>query len=154
MARYRAAPSADVGALLRLVQFSQPSGPRATEQEEGLMSVQMEDQGGVLPIFSDQLAEAVERAGLSIVRVDARRRQAASGVAWAAEGVILTADHVLEREEDLGVALPDGRTVSAKIVGRDPGTDIALLKVEGASLTPIEQGPTPKVGHLGLIVAR
>ena len=118
------------------------------------MSVQAEDQSGVLPIFSDQLARAVERAGLSIVRVDARRRQAASGIAWAAEGVILTADHVLEREEDLGVALPDGRTVAAKIVGRDPGTDIALLKVEGASLTPIEQGPTPKVGHLGLIVAR
>ena len=49
------------------------------------MSVQVEDQGGVLPLFSDQLARAVERAGASIVRVEARRRQAASGVAWAAE---------------------------------------------------------------------
>ncbi|MBA2450214.1 MAG: trypsin-like peptidase domain-containing protein [Chloroflexi bacterium] len=118
------------------------------------MSVQVEDQGGLLPLFSDQLARAVERAGASIVRVEARRRQAASGVAWAAEGVILTADHVLEREEDLSVGLPDGETVAARILGRDPGTDIALLKVEGASLTPIEQGPSPKVGHLGLIVAR
>ncbi|MDP8923361.1 MAG: serine protease, partial [Chloroflexota bacterium] len=76
-----------------------------------------------LAALSDGLAAAVEQAGASVVRVDARRRQAASGIAWTADGVIVTTDHVLERDEDLRVGLPDGRTVAATIIGRDPGTD-------------------------------
>jgi S1-C subfamily serine protease len=112
------------------------------------------DAAGVLAAFSDQLAAAVERAGASVVRVEARRRQPASGLVWDASGLILTADHVLEREEDLAVGLPDGRTVEAKIAGRDPGTDLALLRVEAQGLTPMAHGPAPRVGHLALVVAR
>ncbi len=104
--------------------------------------------------LSEQLAQAVERAGASVVRVEARRRIGASGVAWSADGLILTADHVLEQDEDLAVGLPDGRRVAATIVGRDPGSDLALLRAEAAGLTPIERGATPRVGHLALIVAR
>jgi S1-C subfamily serine protease len=108
----------------------------------------------VLADFSDGLAGAVERAGRSIVRVEARRRQSASGVVRSADGLVLTADHVLERDEDLAVGLPDGRSVGARIVGRDPGTDLALLKVDGAGLTPLESGAGPRVGNLVLLVAR
>jgi S1-C subfamily serine protease len=108
----------------------------------------------VLAALSDNLAGAVEQAGRSVVRVDARRRQSASGVVWADEGLVLTADHVLEREEDLTVGLPDGQTVAATIVGRDPGTDLALLRVQGEGLVSVQQGPQPKVGHLALVVAR
>ena len=82
---------------------------------------------GVLAALSDQLAGAVERAGQSIVRVEARRRQPASGVVWSADGVIVTADHVLEREEDLLVGLPNGDSATATIVGRDAGTDPATV---------------------------
>lgn len=108
----------------------------------------------VLSTLSDQLANAVERAGQSVVRVEARRGRAGSGVAWSADGLILTADHVLERDEDLVIGLPDGRRSSARIVGRDPGTDLALLRVEGAALTPAEQASAPRVGQLVLVVAR
>jgi S1-C subfamily serine protease len=108
----------------------------------------------VLAALSDNLAGAVEQAGRSVVRVDARRRQSASGVVWADEGLVLTADHVLEREEDLTVGLPNGQTVGATIVGRDPGTDLALLRVQGEGLVSVQQGPQPKVGHLALVVAR
>jgi S1-C subfamily serine protease len=124
------------------------------------VTIQDDAAAGVLAAFSDQLADAVERAGRSVVRVDARRRQPASGVVWGAGGLILTADHVLEREEDLAVALPGGTAVAATIVGRDPGTDVALLRVDsadgvdGAGLTPIERGPAPRVGNLALLVAR
>jgi S1-C subfamily serine protease len=118
------------------------------------MSERVDEAAGVLAAFSDKLAEAVERAGGSVVRVEARRRQPASGVVWGPDGLVLTADHVLEREEDLALGLPDGRTVDAAIVGRDPGTDLALLRAEDKGLTPIEHGPAPKVGHLALIVAR
>jgi S1-C subfamily serine protease len=118
------------------------------------MNAQAEDTVSVLAGLSDDLARAVERAGASVVRVDARRRQAASGVVWAADGLILTADHVLERDEDLTVGLPDGRSVGTRIVGRDPGTDLALLRAEAQGLSPVQQGPAPKVGHLALVVAR
>jgi S1-C subfamily serine protease len=110
--------------------------------------------GQILGAFSDALAGAVATAGNAVVRVDARRRSGASGVVWAPGGLILTADHILERDEDLTVGLPDGRTVGAAIVGRDPGTDLALLRAEGADLPPIERGGAPRVGNLILLVAR
>lgn len=109
---------------------------------------------GVLAALSNELASAVETAGKSVVRVEARRRQSASGVVWAEGGLILTADHVLERDEDIQIGTPDGRTIKATIVGRDPGTDLALLKAEATDLTPIGRGEAPKVGHIALVVAR
>ncbi len=118
------------------------------------MSVQEQTGDDVLSVFSDSLADAVERAGRSIVRVDARRRQSASGVIWSADGLVLTADHVLERDEDLTVRLADGRSAGARIVGRDTGTDLALLKADANGSTPIQQGGTPRIGALALLVAR
>lgn len=108
----------------------------------------------VLGSFSDALAGAVERAGASVVQVDARRRQGASGIVWTADGVILTADHALERDEDLTIGLPDGRTVGATVIGRDSGTDVALLRAQATGLEAIARGAAPKVGHLALMVAR
>ncbi|MBI3970582.1 MAG: serine protease [Chloroflexi bacterium] len=109
---------------------------------------------GELARFSDALAEAVETAGRTVVRVDGRRRRPGSGIVWAADGLIVTADHVVERDEDLSVGLPDGHTVGATIVARDPGTDLALLRAHAAAPAPIRRGPPPRVGHLALIVAR
>ena len=62
---------------------------------------------GVLVAFSDALADAVERAGEATVRVDARSRFAASGLAYA-DDLVLTADHVIERDEGIIVGRPDG----------------------------------------------
>jgi S1-C subfamily serine protease len=109
---------------------------------------------GVLAAFSDQLAQAVEHAGQSVVRVDARRRYPASGIIWTADGLILTADHALEREEDISVGLPGGQSVPATIAGRDSSTDLAILRVEQQGLTAVERGPEPRVGHVALVVAR
>jgi S1-C subfamily serine protease len=118
------------------------------------MATQQEAPASMLASFSDQLADAVERIGGAVVRVDARRRQPGSGVVWSADGLIVTADHVLEREEDVSVGLADGRTLAARIAGRDPSTDLALLRVEAQELRPIERGSAPRVGHLALLVAR
>ena len=110
--------------------------------------------GTALAAFSDALADAVAQAGRSIVRVDGRHRQPASGIVWTGDGLIVTADHVVERDDDLQVGLPDGRAVRARLVGRDPGSDLALLKAEAEGLTPLARGATPRVGGLALIVAR
>ena len=86
----------------------------------------------VLVELSDALADAAESAGKATVLVNARRRMPASGVAYAAD-LILTADHVIEREEDITVHLEHGTQVSAKVAGRDAGSDLALLKLESAA---------------------
>ena len=71
--------------------------------------------------FSEGLSAAVEKAGASTILVDARKRYPASGIAYA-EDLVLTADHVVTREDDIKVLLPDGRSLSATIAGRDPGS--------------------------------
>lgn len=105
--------------------------------------------------FSDELVSVVERAGAHVVQLQSRRRLPSSAVAWSDDGLVVTADHVLEFEEGLAVGLPDGREMAARLVGRDPSTDIALLRVEGANLRGIERrGEEARVGALALAVGR
>lgn len=110
----------------------------------------------VLQSLSNELASTVETAGQSIVRVEGRRRQAATGIVWSADGLIVTAHHVVERDENVKVGLPDGRAISASVVGRDPTTDIAILRVDAGNLTPAEwvEGANVRVGHLVVAVGR
>jgi S1-C subfamily serine protease len=119
------------------------------------MSTQAESAGGVLAGISDELANAVGRAGRSIVAVRARRHVAAGGIVYG-QGVVVTADHVIEQEDDISVILPDGQTAKATLAGRDAGTDLAVLRVEGAPLTQAEIGDSAslRVGQLALAVAR
>lgn len=88
-----------------------------------------ETAGSTLAALSEGLAEAVERASQAVVTVDGRRQLAASGIVWGQGGVVVTADHALERDEDIRVTLPDGVTVAGAVVGRDPGSDIAVLRL-------------------------
>lgn len=110
---------------------------------------------GVLLGLSNDLAGAVERAGRAVVAVNARHRVASSGVQWR-QGIVVTADHTIERDEDITVTLPDGRTAPATLAGRDPGTDLAVLKVQGVEWPVAEIGDAAalKVGHVVLAVAR
>ena len=108
----------------------------------------------VLVELSDALADAAETAGKATVLVNARRRMPASGIAYAAD-LILTADHVIEREEDIKVSLADGTEVSAKVAGRDAGSDVAVLKLERAAATVAEvtKGPA-RLGQIALVLGR
>ncbi|HEU4494052.1 MAG TPA: S1C family serine protease [Rubrobacteraceae bacterium] len=106
----------------------------------------------LLVALSDGMADAVEKAGTSVVRVNGRRRRPASGVVYA-RNAVLTASHVLEREEDLSVVAGDGRTLPARFVGRDPSSDLAVLAVEGLEVeaaAPAEG--EPRIGQLALAV--
>ena len=105
--------------------------------------------------LSLDLAALVEAVGTGVVRVEARRR-AGSGVVWAPDGVIVTADHVIEWEEGIHVGLPSGDTVQASLVGRDPRTDVAVLRAEATGLAPIPWAPPDdlRVGHLLVAVGR
>ena len=114
----------------------------------------------VLRNVSDAVASTVEATGSGVVRVEARRRLPASGVLWSSDGVIVTAHHVVERDENIQVGLPDqgagSQSVPATLVGRDPSTDLAVLRVEASDLTPPTWGDASdlRVGHLVLALGR
>ncbi len=104
--------------------------------------------------FSNELAAAVEKAGSATVLVDGRKRYPASGIAYAAD-LVLTADHVITRDENISVAGADGKMLSATLAGRDPGSDLALLRLADKALTAARTVETlPKVGSLVLAVGR
>ena len=104
--------------------------------------------------FSDQLASVVEHAARSIVTVAARPRQPATGIIWRAdtETIILTADHVIERADEINVTLPDKRKGKAQLIGRDPSTDLAALRLPDVDLSP-ENVPADSSEHLRVAVA-
>jgi S1-C subfamily serine protease len=113
----------------------------------------MERSGGVLAAVSDELAAAVESASGSVVAVHGRRRIPATGIVWR-DGIVVTADHVLERDEDITVSGPSDEKIAATIAGRDPGSDLAVLRVAGASAnvaTPAPAGAL-KVGNFVLAI--
>ncbi len=104
--------------------------------------------------FSDGLTAAIEKASPSTLLVDGRRRYPASGIAYAAD-LVLTADHVITREDNISVAGADGKAMPATIAGRDPGSDLALLRLAERSLAPGKMAEAlPKVGALVLAVGR
>ena len=112
-----------------------------------------EGAGNVLAQLSDALAAAVERAAASTVTVYARRRVPASGVVFEG-GIIVTADHVIEQEDEIRIGLPDGTIVPGKLVGRDAGTDLAVIRAEGATLSQAGFGTDPRPGHIVLALGR
>ena len=108
----------------------------------------------VLVELSDALADAAEKAGKATVLVNARRRMPASGIAYAAD-LVLTADHVVEREEGIKVILADGAEVSARVAGRDAGSDLAVLKLERAAGAVAEETKSPaRLGQIALALGR
>jgi S1-C subfamily serine protease len=112
--------------------------------------------GARLVELSDELAAAVESAAPSVVRVEGRRRSASSGVAWSADGVIVASHHAVDAEEGVPVGLHDGRIVPARVVGRDPGSDLAVLRAEATGLAGPrwDGGRAPRVGHLVVGLSR
>jgi S1-C subfamily serine protease len=114
-----------------------------------------ETTSGVLASLSNDLAAAVAHAGRSVAAVHGRRRFPASGLAWRDDQVI-TASHVLERDSDLTITTPEGSQHPARLLGRDPGSDLAVLSVSGASLMPVErsEGGPLHPGELALAVGR
>jgi S1-C subfamily serine protease len=105
--------------------------------------------------LSNALAQATERAAANVVAVHAEARGSASGVVWRT-GIIVTAEHALRRDEEIHATLPDGRVVPATLVGRDPSSDLAVLKCAEASAAVSAFGDVTalKPGSLTLVVGR
>ena len=106
--------------------------------------------------LSNQLADAVQTAAAWTVRVQARRGPPASGIVLSND-LIVTADHVVDpsREDQIKLGLPNGNEVEGKLVGRDPATDVAILRASAAQLTAATAASQdPRTGALAVVVAR
>ena len=106
--------------------------------------------------ISEQLASVVEQFSKSVVRVEGRRRRAGSAVVWSSDGIIVTTHHAVERDEGITVGLADGQTVGARVLGRDPSIDLAVLQAEVTDLIPakVESAADLKVGNIVMALAR
>jgi S1-C subfamily serine protease len=101
--------------------------------------------------LSNELAGAVERIAPSIVAVNARRRLPSTGIHWR-PGFVVTAEHTVRAEDGLTVETPDGRSHPATLIGRDAGTDLAVLKTSDLDGPPAPRGDDGalRVGHMVL----
>jgi S1-C subfamily serine protease len=103
--------------------------------------------------ISSHGATLAEQTGKAIVAVDAGHRLAASGVHWK-PGIIVTASHLVRRAAEVDVILPDGGRVKGTVAGRDNGTDLAAIRIEGPTLLATLPLASANVGELVLAVAR
>ncbi len=104
--------------------------------------------------LSAAMADAVAKAGAATVLVNARQRMPASGVAYASD-LILTADHVVEQEDAITILLADGTEVHAKLAGRDPTSDLALLRLDRPAAPAAEPAAEEaRVGQMALALGR
>jgi S1-C subfamily serine protease len=106
--------------------------------------------------FSNEIADVVEQAATAAVRVEGRRRLAATGIVWREQGLVITADHVVKRDDNIRIGFASGRVSNAELVGRDPTTDLALLRVDDGLGESLEwsEDINLKVGHIVLALGR
>ena len=105
--------------------------------------------------LSNQLAGAVERGAGSIVAVHARPQLASTGVHWR-DGLVVTTNGTVRRDRDITVTLPDGKRIEAALQGRDPSTDVAVLRIQAGALPVATLGDAGALrpGNLVLALAR
>ncbi len=127
----------------------------------------MTEEGAALDAYSEAVVRAVERVGPSVVSVGAARRAperwqrrglpelrgAGSGVMVAPDGYVLTNSHVVQTAERIEVSLQDGRTLAASIVGDDPHSDLAVIRVPDGGLPVAVLGDSSRLRVGQLVVA-
>mgnify|MGYP001051104208 CR=1 FL=1 len=100
--------------------------------------------------LSSRLADAVKSASTFTVAIHARRRIPSSGVVWRG-GVIVSASHTVRRDGVVRVALPDGESIDATVVGRDAATDLVVLRANDLEVSPATFA-APNSGDVGSLV--
>jgi len=111
--------------------------------------------------LSEEIENVADKVSQSVVSVRSRTRGIGSGVVWTSEGLIVTCSHIVRKQEELEIGFSNGKSHPAKVIGNDPYSDIALLKIQtngkndSISLNPIEIGDSEnlKAGQFVLALA-
>ena len=106
-----------------------------------------------LNVLSAALADLVARVGAAVVSVRPRGVRPTSGTVVAPDRV-LAVDHTLPDDAEIVIAVADGRQIHGEVAGRDPQTDLALIRVTGLGLAPLADAPAVSVGQLTVAVGR
>jgi S1-C subfamily serine protease len=119
----------------------------------------------LLDDYSRAVTRAVDTVAPSVVSIEVSRKESnrrgrsdppaasGSGFVFAADGLILTNSHVVDGSSHVEVALPDGRDCRADVVGQDPDTDVAVVKITAADLVPVRFGDSRTLRPGQLVVA-
>src|SRR5260370_6242817 len=105
--------------------------------------------------LSNALVKATDHTAASVVAVHPEAGGSYSGVIWR-PGVIVTAEHALRRDEEIQATLRNGRVGPATLAGRDPSTDLAVLKCPEAGAASADRGHAAAIqpGSITLVVGR
>jgi S1-C subfamily serine protease len=112
--------------------------------------------------YSTTIIDAVEKVKTAVVKIELYKRDknkealagTGSGFLFSSDGFLFTNSHVVHNAEIIKIKLHDGSTAIASLVGEDPDTDLAILKISGSEFTPVKLGDAEilKIGQLVIAI--
>jgi S1-C subfamily serine protease len=139
------------------VQFISDSPPEFAEKNVSENSVSLSSDHGLLDAYSQAVISTVQQAAPSVVHIQARagkgRGGTGSGFLISPDGFVMTNSHVVHEADEVRASTPDGRESRAEIVGDDPDTDLAVLRIDLPELRHLRFADSAKVSVGQIAVA-